>query len=97
MVRAKYKGAILAESEQTRVVDGYHYFPPQAVRMDTLKASETASVCFWKGTARYWNVDVDGDVLSDAVWSYPSASDEAKKIEGWLGFWSQKGVVIEEG
>jgi uncharacterized protein (DUF427 family) len=93
MPRAVWKGAVLAESAETRLVDGYTYFPPDAVRREYLRPTETHTRCGWKGTASYYDVVVDGEVNADAAWYYPQTSEAARSIEGWIGFW--RGVRIE--
>lgn len=94
MPKAIWNGAVLAESDQTEVVDGNHYFPPEAVNQQYMKPSETQSNCPWKGTANYYNVVVDGVVNIDAAWFYPDTKEEAKNIKGFVAFW--KGVEVQE-
>ena len=79
---------MLAESDRTEVVEGNHYFPPAAVRMEYFRPSETHTVCPWKGTASYYTVEVDGKHNRDAAWYYPQAKDAAKNIEGFVAFWN---------
>jgi uncharacterized protein (DUF427 family) len=93
MVRAVWKGAVLAESDQTTVVEGNHYFPPDALRAEFFRPSSTHTVCSWKGTASYYDVVVGGEVNHDAAWYYPSPSPEAANIRGHVAFW--KGVKVE--
>ena len=92
MKRAVWQGKIIAESENTTVIEGNHYFPPQSVHMEYLQESATHSVCPWKGTASYMNVVVDGKSLDDACWYYPDPKPEAKAIRVHYAFW--KGVSI---
>lgn len=91
-MKATWLGALLAESADTVVVDGNHYFPADSLVKERFRPSRTTSVCPWKGTASYYDLVVDGKVNADAAWYYPSASAEAKKIEGRVAFW--KGVVV---
>ena len=93
MARAVWAGAVLAESEDTIVVDGYTYFPLDAVRWQFLKESEHQSVCGWKGVAKYWDIEVEGQRNQSAVWSYSDPKPAAKHVTGRVGFW--RGVVIE--
>jgi uncharacterized protein (DUF427 family) len=93
MARAVWNGAVLAESDRTVVVEGNHYFPPDAVRGEFLRPSETHTVCGWKGTASYYDVVVGGQVNKDAAWYYPTPSAEAGAIKGHVAFW--KGVRLE--
>ena len=93
MAKATWHGAVLAESEDTQVVEGNHLFPPDAVRVEYFRPSEAHTVCPWKGTASYYDVVVDGATNGGAAWYYPEAKDEAKHIEGRVAFW--KGVEVE--
>ena len=92
MARATWKGAVLAESDRTIVVEGNHYFPPDAVRRDHFRPSETHTVCGWKGTASYYDVVVGGEVNKDAAWYYPTPKDAAKEITDYVAFW--RGVDV---
>ncbi|WP_422361237.1 DUF427 domain-containing protein [Reichenbachiella sp.] len=91
-MKAIWNGQVLAESEDTLVVENNHYFPPQSINRDFFKSSDTHSNCPWKGVASYYNVEVNGETNKDAAWYYPSASDLAKNIEGYVAFW--KGVEV---
>ncbi|NNC84194.1 MAG: DUF427 domain-containing protein [Flavobacteriales bacterium] len=93
-MKAIWKGHVLAESEETKVIEGNHYFPADAVHMEFFKESDTHTVCPWKGTASYYTVEVDGEQNKDAAWYYPETKDMAKEIEGYLAFW--KGVEVTE-
>lgn len=92
MVRATWNGQVIAESDDTVVVEGNHYFPRDAVRDDVLVDSDTTSVCPWKGTASYYSVVVDGQQNTDAAWYYPTPKDAAAEITGRVAFW--KGVHV---
>lgn len=93
MARATWNGQVIAESSDTVVVDGNHYFPADSVRQDCLKGSATQSVCGWKGTAGYYDVIVDGQTNADAAWFYADPKPEAANIAGRIAFW--KGVRVE--
>jgi uncharacterized protein (DUF427 family) len=93
MAKAIWNGQVLAESDKTILVEGNHYFPPDAVKMEYFQPSQTHTVCAWKGTASYYDVVVDGKVNRDAAWYYPKASDAAKQINGYVAFWH--GVKVE--
>lgn len=93
MVKAIWKGKVLAESDRTEVVEGNHYFPAEAVHKEFLKPSETHSVCPWKGVASYYSIEVDGEKNPDAAWYYPEPKPAARNIAGRIAFW--KGVRIE--
>jgi uncharacterized protein (DUF427 family) len=92
-MKAIWQGTVIAESDQTVVVEGNHYFPPDAIKAEYFKPSETHTVCPWKGTASYYDVVVNGEVNKDAAWYYPETKDAAKNIENYVAFW--KGVKVE--
>jgi uncharacterized protein (DUF427 family) len=93
MTKAVWKGAVLAESDATIVVEGNHYFPPDTVKREHFRPSETHTVCGWKGTASYYDIVVGDAVNTDAAWYYPETSDAAKAINGYVAFWH--GVTVE--
>lgn len=93
-MKATWNGEVIAESPETIVVEGNHYFPPSSVRADLLTESTTTTVCSWKGTAAYANIVVDGKTNADAVWYYPDPQEAASNIAGYYAFW--KGVTISE-
>jgi len=93
MAKAIWKGTILAESDQTRVVEGNYYFPPDSINKEYFHASENHTTCPWKGIASYYDVEVDGQVNKNAAWYYPSPKPAAKDIGGYVAFW--KGVQVE--
>ncbi|WP_224483928.1 DUF427 domain-containing protein [Robertkochia aurantiaca] len=91
-MKAIWKDTVIAESDQTKVVENNHYFPPDSVNDTYLKESETTSTCPWKGKASYYHIEVDGDMNKDAAWYYPEPKDAAKEIKDHIAFW--KGVKI---
>ncbi len=93
MVKAIWNGAVIAESEDTLVVEGNHYFPRESVDARYLKDSTMSSACPWKGTASYHSLEVDGAVNADAAWYYAEPKSRATPIKGHLAFW--RGVTIE--
>ncbi len=93
MVRATWNGEVIAESDDTVVVEGNHYFPAESVRSELLVDSSTTSICPWKGTASYHSIQVDGRVNADAAWYYPTPKDAAAEIKDRVAFW--KGVMVE--
>lgn len=93
MVRAIWNGAVLAESDQCRVVEGNYYFPPEAVRREFFRESTTHTTCGWKGVASYYTVEVDGQQNKDAAWYYPEPKPAAKEIAGYVAFW--RGVEVQ--
>ena len=92
MVQATWNNEIIAESADTIMVEGNHYFPIAAVRPDVLKPSATTSVCGWKGTAQYYWVLAGGAENPDAAWYYASPKDAAANIKGRVAF--SKGVKV---
>lgn len=91
-MKATWNGTVIAESDDTVVVEGNQYFPAESVKSEYFQPSETHTVCGWKGTASYYDVVVDGETNSDAAWYYPETKDAAKEIEGYVAFW--KGVEV---
>ena len=92
MAKATWKGVTIAESDDTVVVEGNHYFPASALNRDVVRESETHTVCPWKGTASYYSVEVDGERNEDAVWYYADPKPEAELVRDRVAFW--KGVEV---
>ena len=92
MITATYEGKIIAQSENTIVVEGNHYFPPGDVQMEYLVPSDTHTTCPWKGLASYYHVKVD-TLNTDAAWYYPEPKEAAKEIKGYIAFY--KGVAVK--
>jgi len=92
-MKAIWHNKIIAESNDTIVVEGNHYFPPGSVNKDLLVPSQTHSTCPWKGEASYYSLNVDDAVNKDAAWFYPGPKDAAAEIKDYIAFW--KGVKIE--
>jgi uncharacterized protein (DUF427 family) len=92
-MKATWNGATLAESEDTVVVEGNHYFPADTVRAEYLRDSDTHTTCPWKGLASYKSIEVDGQLNADAAWYYPEPKDAAAEIKDRFAFW--RGVEIE--
>ena len=93
MAKAVWNEQVVAESDRCEVVEGNHYFPPEAVKRELFKDSATHTTCGWKGIASYFDVVVDGQVNKDAAWYYPDPKPEAANIAGYVAFW--KGVKVE--
>ena len=93
MAKATWNGTVIAESDDTVIVENNHYFPMTSVRGELLRPSDTTTVCPWKGTASYYSLEVDGQANPDAVWYYPQPKDAAKQITDRVAFW--RGVVVE--
>jgi uncharacterized protein (DUF427 family) len=92
-MRAVWNGTVLAESDQTVVVEGRHYFPPDSVHWEHFAESDKSTTCPWKGRAGYYTVVADGKVNRDAAWYYPSPYAAAARIGGHVAFWH--GVRVE--
>jgi len=86
-MQAIWNGKVLADSEKTVVIEGNHYFPPDAVNRELFEDSKTHTVCPWKGTASYYTVAVEGESNPDAAWFYPEPKPEAAKIRDYVAFW----------
>lgn len=93
MKKAIWNGVVIAESDQTKNVEGNSYFPPESIKSEYFKPSATHTVCHWKGTASYYHIEVNGEVNKDAAWYYPETSDLASNIKGHVAFW--RGVKVE--
>jgi uncharacterized protein (DUF427 family) len=94
-MKAVWNDRVIADSDQTVVVEGNHYFPPDSVNREYLRDSSTTTVCGWKGTACYYDLVVDGRTNPDAAWYYPSPKEAAQQIRGRIAFW--KGVQVMDG
>jgi uncharacterized protein (DUF427 family) len=93
-MKAIWNGATLAESENTLVVEGNHYFPPESIRAEYFLDSDTHTTCAWKGEASYRTIEVNGESNPDAAWYYPDPKDAAAEIKDHFAFW--KGVQVED-
>ncbi|MEQ9466981.1 MAG: DUF427 domain-containing protein [Ekhidna sp.] len=92
-MKATWNGEVIAESDETVVVEGNHYFPPSSIKKEFFKETDTHTVCPWKGTASYYSLEVNGEENKDAAWYYPETSELAKNIKGYVAFWN--GVKVE--
>lgn len=93
MPKAIWKGAVLAESDKTIMVEGNHYFPPDTVNRAYFSESESHTVCPWKGVASYYNIKVGEEQNFDAAWYYAQPSDAAMIIKDYVAFW--RGVEVQ--
>jgi uncharacterized protein (DUF427 family) len=93
MAKAIWQGLTIAESEDTVVVEGNHYFPRAALREDLLRDSGTRTSCPWKGEASYYSLEHEGQRTEDAVWYYPEPKEAASQVTGRVAFW--KDVTVE--
>ena len=93
-MKAVWNGTVIAESDDTVVVEGNHYFPRESLRHDVVRPSDTHTICPWKGTASYYSLELDGARSKDAVWYYSQPKDAAKQITDRVAFW--KDVKVTE-
>jgi uncharacterized protein (DUF427 family) len=91
-VKAIWQNAVLAESDQTIVVEGNHYFPPDSIRQEYMNPSETHTTCPWKGQASYYHVRIGEQTNPDAAWYYPEPKEAASSIKNYVAFW--RGVKV---
>ena len=91
-MKAIWKNEIIAESDETIVIEGNHYFPPDSVNREFMVESSTVTTCPWKGDASYYDIVIDDEVNKDAAWYYPEPKEEAAEIKDHVAFW--KGVRI---
>lgn len=91
-MKATWRDAVLAQSDDTIVIEGNHYFPPESINTEYFKQSGTHTTCPWKGEASYYDVVVDGQENKDAAWYYPQPKEAAGQIKGYVAFW--KGVKV---
>ena len=92
-MKAIWNNAILAESDNTIVIEGNHYFPPDSTDKEYFQQSNTHTICPWKGQASYFNIVVDGQENKDAGWYYPDPKAAAAEIKNYVAFW--RGVKVE--
>ncbi|UCD63094.1 MAG: DUF427 domain-containing protein [Candidatus Zixiibacteriota bacterium] len=92
-MKAVWKGVVLAESDNTITVEGNHYFPPDSVRREYLKTSDTQSICPWKGLANYSTIIVGGEENRDAAWHYPQPKPAARQLKDHVAFWNGVEIV----
>ena len=93
MAKATWNGKTIAESNETVIVEGNHYFPAGSVHDEYLTDSATHTRCPWKGKASYFDIVVDGQVNKDAAWYYPDPKRAAGQIKDYVAFW--RGVRVE--
>lgn len=93
-MKARWNDIVVAESDDTVVVEGNHYFPLESIKAEHFKPSESTTHCPWKGDASYYTLVVNGEENPDAAWYYADPSEKAESLRGRVAFW--KGVVVEE-
>lgn len=93
-MKAIWNNQIIAESDQTLVIEGNHYFPQSSIKSEYFKSSDLKTSCPWKGTASYYTLEVDGETNKDAAWHYPEPKNAAREIKDYVAFW--RGVKVEK-
>ena len=93
-MKAIWNDTTLAESDETIIIEGNHYFPPESIKKEYFKQSGSHTTCPWKGEASYYNIVVDEEVNNDGAWFYPDPKEAAKEIKNYVAFW--KGVEVVE-
>jgi len=93
-MKAVWENTVVAESNQTIVIEGNHYFPPDSINKECFAPSDTHSTCPWKGLASYYHVKAGEKLNPDAAWFYPEPKDAAKSIKNYVAFW--RGVTVTE-
>ena len=91
-MKAIWNEVVIAESDDTIVVENNHYFPADSVKKEFLKPSDKNTVCPWKGLASYYSLEVKGNLNKDAAWFYPAPKEAASNIKDYVAFW--KGVIV---
>lgn len=92
-MKATWNNTVIAESDDTIIIERNHYFPAESLNKNYLQPSDTHTTCPWKGEASYYNVVIEGNINRDAAWYYPNPKHAASEIKNRVAFW--KGVVIE--
>jgi len=92
MMKALWNNTVIAESDETIVIEGNHYFPSGSIKWDHFEKTDHSSVCPWKGNAIYYTITVNGEKNENAAWSYPEPKEAAKEIKGYVAFW--RGVEV---
>ena len=96
-MQAIWNGHVIAESDDTVVVEGNHYFPPDSLRPEYFTASTTMSICPWKGKASYYHLTVDAETNPDAAWQYRKPLPLARKVKDRVAFWHGVQVIPAAG
>ena len=93
-IQATFNGKVIAESENTKPLEGNHYFPKESIKSEYFKNSNLNTTCPWKGLASYYSVEIDGELNEDAAWYYPEPKAAAAAIKDHIAFW--RGVEITQ-
>ncbi|MDR9418075.1 DUF427 domain-containing protein [Gracilimonas sp.] len=88
-MKAIWNNTVLAESDDTIIIEGNHDFPANSINKEHFKSSDYNTVCPWKGTASYYTIEIDGEENKNAAWFYPEPKDAAKKIKNYVAFWNE--------
>lgn len=91
-MKAIWKGQIVAESDETVIIESNHYFPRNSIASEFFSESDSTTQCAWKGTANYLSITVDGETNKNAAWYYATPKEDAKAITGMVAFW--RGVQV---
>jgi uncharacterized protein (DUF427 family) len=94
-MKAVFNNQVIAESDQTEVVEGNHYFPPNAIVKNHFKESDRHTTCPWKGKASYYTLEVAGEKAENAAWYYPEPKEAASQIAGYVAFYPNKVTISE--
>ncbi len=95
MVRVLIDDTVIADSDETKMVEGNHYFPAGSVKKEFLTKTDLHTVCHWKGNADYFDIEVDGKKLENAAWTYPDpTTDQAKPIKDYFAFYPNKVAIV---
>lgn len=92
-MKAIWNGTVIAESDDTVIVEGNHYFPRASLNQDYFRQSDHTSQCWWKGTASYLSIEVEGEANPQAAWYYPTPKAAAEMIADRVAFWKEVEVV----
>lgn len=93
MAKAIWNGTVVADSDETVVVEGNHYFPPDSIKREFFKEHGKETTCYWKGKASYYSLEVDGQVNEAAAWTYRDPKEKAAHFKDYVAFWN--GVKVE--
>ena len=91
-MKATWENKVLAESDETIIIEGNHYFPPTSIKQEYFSPSETHTTCHWKGVASYYSICVGDSRNEDAAWYYPAPKEAAKAMKDYVAFW--RGVKV---
>ena len=92
-MKAIWNDVVIAESNETVIVEGNHYFPKESVKWDFFKPNHSHTTCPWKGVASYYDIEIKGEVVPAAAWYYPEPKPAASMVKNRIAFW--KGVIIK--